>query len=153
LYCISYKSVSQIDYGNSRFNEIPGNFTGIYRLAFINDARTAVQRKDADDTTINDAAARKLSREINDLKEAAAAADKKLDEILKLEKQLIFDIEKQLIKFNMNDSSITTLKEKLDALQQKIEKETLIAKSPSEARNLLSEFLGRNDIPYPGNTI
>ncbi|HEX2927603.1 MAG TPA: hypothetical protein VHP38_15320 [Ruminiclostridium sp.] len=131
--CILYRSNMPGELLNTYLNELPGTFSGGYKLAFIDDMLSAPENTIPGDFRLMVANTLKtLSRDNEELKQSISQVIKKIDAIEARQEKLGLDLEKYNIKVNLADSDLKSIKSQVETLKK--------VKEAMEIRNI-QEYL------------
>lgn len=144
-YCMLYQSNVPEEHRNTFAAEVPGNFMGGYKLAFIQDTELKASAPSMDEVrTLFTDTLKSLSKNMEEVKQAIAEINSKLDDLDIKQSQTEIEISKLSIKSSLLDSDFSKLKERAEWISRP--KETVDTSLKISA----GDALFNNSEPIPG---
>lgn len=119
LCCINYKTNVPDEYRYTYFNELPGNISDGYKLAFINESVSGPENTDTNDFhTMIVNTLDVLSRNVGEIKQSIKDLSEKFEVLNAKQKQITIETDKWDIKSSMVDSDLAKIKNELETLKR-----------------------------------
>lgn len=119
FYCMNYKSNFPNEYDDTFFRDIPGNFSGGYKLAFVNDFSSRSDTLSPDELRVLIVSTLKtLSKNVDELKISNKDLSDKMDMLSLRQRQVELALEKAGVKTSLTDSELLKIKNEVESLKK-----------------------------------